>query len=237
MEQDDSGGQEENEVFLNEMKRGSLKKGVYIAFMMLMFSNIYAAVIKMGNDEWILPDNPTLCLKNSFQISIHYYKSENWGELTLMLDGKHGQGGGVWRGGYYASITPPIAPGRYNFSVSYDRPGAKNSYPISWVADFRYYGTNRSIYLYNTPYNTLSFGQTATGVVIIEDLGQTRKLEKIDETDNQVGLPGDIKYLKVRVTGAGEIRKENIPIDFSVCLLYTSPSPRDLSTSRMPSSA
>ena len=25
--------------------------------------------------------------------------------------------------------------------------------------------------------------------------------------------------------------------DFSVCLLYTSPSPRDLSTSRMPSSA
>ena len=26
-------------------------------------------------------------------------------------------------------------------------------------------------------------------------------------------------------------------IDFSTCLLYTSPSPRDLSTSRMPSSA
>ena len=28
-----------------------------------------------------------------------------------------------------------------------------------------------------------------------------------------------------------------LPLDASICLLYTSPSPRDLSTSRMPSSA
>ena len=32
-------------------------------------------------------------------------------------------------------------------------------------------------------------------------------------------------------------RQNNIDIDFNSCLLYTSPSPRDLSTSRMPSSA
>ena len=30
---------------------------------------------------------------------------------------------------------------------------------------------------------------------------------------------------------------EEVEVDFIICLLYTSPSPRDLSTSRMPSSA
>ena len=30
---------------------------------------------------------------------------------------------------------------------------------------------------------------------------------------------------------------DNVEADMYVCLLYTSPSPRDLSTSRMPSSA
>ena len=32
-------------------------------------------------------------------------------------------------------------------------------------------------------------------------------------------------------------RKYGTPVNFKACLLYTSPSPRDLSTSRMPSSA
>ena len=31
--------------------------------------------------------------------------------------------------------------------------------------------------------------------------------------------------------------EKNIPLEVNRCLLYTSPSPRDLSTSRMPSSA
>jgi len=35
----------------------------------------------------------------------------------------------------------------------------------------------------------------------------------------------------------GELGKETMGGDAYVCLLYTSPSPRDLSTSRMPSSA
>ena len=34
--------------------------------------------------------------------------------------------------------------------------------------------------------------------------------------------------------GFGEVK---VPIMYRACLLYTSPSPRDLSTSRMPSSA
>ena len=38
---------------------------------------------------------------------------------------------------------------------------------------------------------------------------------------------------------ADEMKKANVDIDIRIypCLLYTSPSPRDLSTSRMPSSA
>ena len=50
---------------------------------------------------------------------------------------------------------------------------------------------------------------------------------------------------RVEIVGEGEIQDiENLtqwcktgPANSRVCLLYTSPSPRDLSTSRMPSSA
>ena len=48
--------------------------------------------------------------------------------------------------------------------------------------------------------------------------------------------PGDPKPLKKAQEVAKEIINENKPL-FGICLLYTSPSPRDLSTSRMPSSA
>ena len=34
-----------------------------------------------------------------------------------------------------------------------------------------------------------------------------------------------------------QIRRQSLQQQFTACLLYTSPSPRDLSTSRMPSSA
>ena len=47
--------------------------------------------------------------------------------------------------------------------------------------------------------------------------------------------------ISVLVTGESGVGKENIPKIIHQyshsCLLYTSPSPRDLSTSRMPSSA
>eukprot|EP00831_Metopus_contortus_P067125 TRINITY_DN59877_c0_g1_i1.p3 TRINITY_DN59877_c0_g1~~TRINITY_DN59877_c0_g1_i1.p3 ORF type:complete len:108 (-),score=30.77 TRINITY_DN59877_c0_g1_i1:84-407(-) len=43
--------------------------------------------------------------------------------------------------------------------------------------------------------------------------------------------------LKERLTDYCDDRIVATPASFLVCLLYTSPSPRDLSTSRMPSSA
>ena len=50
-------------------------------------------------------------------------------------------------------------------------------------------------------------------------------------------MPGVNEKVKVVVfSNKGKQKNENAP-DYVVCLLYTSPSPRDLSTSRMPSSA
>ena len=51
----------------------------------------------------------------------------------------------------------------------------------------------------------------------------------------------DVKVEKIIGKGAfGQVAKgtaKNLPLRPGTCLLYTSPSPRDLSTSRMPSSA
>ena len=52
---------------------------------------------------------------------------------------------------------------------------------------------------------------------------------------------GNIDYIVIDTFGfaAGDVLvKDNVPATgYDICLLYTSPSPRDLSTSRMPSSA
>ena len=49
--------------------------------------------------------------------------------------------------------------------------------------------------------------------------------------DDQINLTYDIKSLGLKIA------RLDFEVNFGDCLLYTSPSPRDLSTSRMPSSA
>ena len=49
------------------------------------------------------------------------------------------------------------------------------------------------------------------------------------------GTDTDVGKTCVSAGLANYLREKNV--DVGVCLLYTSPSPRDLSTSRMPSSA
>ena len=44
-----------------------------------------------------------------------------------------------------------------------------------------------------------------------------------------------VALLALAACGQNDAKKEPAPVE--TCLLYTSPSPRDLSTSRMPSSA
>ena len=50
------------------------------------------------------------------------------------------------------------------------------------------------------------------------------------------GTKGYVANVQLMLAGKVEARFSNTKLDYD-CLLYTSPSPRDLSTSRMPSSA
>ena len=57
--------------------------------------------------------------------------------------------------------------------------------------------------------------------------------------DRTVGISIDDAYLSVYTEAWPRLKERGFPFTLFVatCLLYTSPSPRDLSTSRMPSSA
>ena len=75
------------------------------------------------------------------------------------------------------------------------------------------------------------------------DTGAT--LASIDAADIKIVTRNKVKYVKFKVMKRNNtVRKTSAPLEgykriksSNGCLLYTSPSPRDLSTSRMPSSA
>ena len=52
-----------------------------------------------------------------------------------------------------------------------------------------------------------------------------------------LGKQGVIRLVLTSLLAEGHVLLEDAPGTGKTCLLYTSPSPRDLSTSRMPSSA
>ena len=63
------------------------------------------------------------------------------------------------------------------------------------------------------------------------------EFESLIEVEKPVLLPERMIFTQRMLWGEkGLFRKTGIS-NLSICLLYTSPSPRDLSTSRMPSSA
>ena len=67
----------------------------------------------------------------------------------------------------------------------------------------------------------------------IEEINQNNVKKILSEKKIPDFFPGDVVKVGVRIT---EGKKERIQY-FEGCLLYTSPSPRDISRSRMPSSA
>ena len=70
-----------------------------------------------------------------------------------------------------------------------------------------------------------------------------RRLEVQLKTELEERYPDDEEMRTIKLRGTLAIAKRRIPRRaaainlYEACLLYTSPSPRDLSTSRMPSSA
>ena len=79
-------------------------------------------------------------------------------------------------------------------------------------------------------------GQTLESSTILR-LGGTNVISKIDHV-SRTFVEDKLPAAKAVATGKDVHKDTGGPeIQFRVCLLYTSPSPRDLSTSRMPSSA
>ena len=79
--------------------------------------------------------------------------------------------------------------------------------------------------------NNAEYGEYITGPKIINE--QSRQAMKVALRDIQTG-----EYAKAFIQeGTGNYPSMTAYRRLNACLLYTSPSPRDLSTSRMPSSA
>ena len=85
-------------------------------------------------------------------------------------------------------------------------------------------------------HSTFQFSHTE----VKQELEKSITDEMEQSEDNATVEEGISKFIEWLKNGKLEIRAyptENIHAKLYICLLYTSPSPRDLSTSRMPSSA
>ena len=77
------------------------------------------------------------------------------------------------------------------------------------------------------------------GVILANNVNLAGHIE-IGEHTTLGGLTAVHQFVKIgayAMIGGGSLVRKDVPPYIKACLLYTSPSPRDLSTSRMPSSA
>ena len=81
------------------------------------------------------------------------------------------------------------------------------------------------------------FGSVTVNGTVVDESNQS-PISDVNVTAGEEGTVTD-KYGKFQIkTDSKTLFIDHIGFDkISICLLYTSPSPRDLSTSRMPSSA
>ena len=76
-------------------------------------------------------------------------------------------------------------------------------------------------------------------ILLVDDQSIVREgLSSLLQTQADLEIVGEAENGKVAVERSLSLKPDVVLMDIRMpCLLYTSPSPRDLSTSRMPSSA
>ena len=100
------------------------------------------------------------------------------------------------------------------------------------------------------PFNSELIGKMAErGITAfaLEAAPRTSRAQSLDVLSSQANIAGYKavllaahhypRFMPMLMTAAGTVKAARVLILGAGCLLYTSPSPRDLSTSRMPSSA
>ena len=137
------------------------------------------------------------------------------------------------------AVTIPIDVDTSANTVAHDA-GIGSSVGVIAFAEDEDVGDDVSYILSNNANGRFDINQTTgeitTAASLVADAGTTQTIEIEALSDD-----GSVMQLSVPVTvtvngGIGPLVDSNSSAD-SICLLYTSPSPRDLSTSRMPSSA
>ena len=96
-------------------------------------------------------------------------------------------------------------------------------------------------YLKKSPKTSSTDDNKTTGIVqdLLKNIETTKEQGCIELTKKFDKYDGEIIVSKDKIEEIKKTldQKTKDDIQFSFCLLYTSPSPRDLSSSRMPSSA
>ena len=102
-------------------------------------------------------------------------------------------------------------------------------------------GSGRRLYTDENPKDTvkIKFATPADARATVAKVKKVnkpfaRKIQILTVMEQRAKVMGKNKVVQIAKKGKDAIRNSN---KSSTCLLYTSPSPRDLSTSRMPSSA
>ena len=96
-------------------------------------------------------------------------------------------------------------------------------YTLRWISDHEYlYKQENNILLFNADYgNSSTFLENST-------------FDKFGHSINDYSVSPDRQFI---LLGYNYVKKWRYSYTASTCLLYTSPSPRDSTSSRMPSSA
>ena len=133
------------------------------------------------------------------------------------------------------------------YLIESDDPGGAENVMLSLIEYFKekypiYVGCFKKGWIYNELKNKkfnpklISTNKGSFDIKLLRELIRLIRNEKINITHSHLFDTNFYSSLAAKIAGIPHISTEHGDIHHT-CLLYTSPSPRDLSTSRMPSSA